>query len=211
MFFHVRSQLSRSHLARILFLNSEKTKPSLIVDIGQTETVLLLAVIEDNKTIVQFVHVLLQKDYPLRIGFSNSYRTLIWANDKYVRPRSPWAKCGTLRPCEQRESTITLSKADQIISHAYPTLCSILSYFHFVGTLASSSLANMTVAGHVLFFHSLFLVKNCQIAFLKMFPRAYSLIWPLPHPKTDYQGLAIKVLNSSYQKPPLATLSNISS
>lgn len=153
MFFHVRSQLSRSHLARILFLNSEKTKPSLIVDIGQTETVLLLAVIEDNKTIVQFVHVLLQKDYPLRIGFSNSYRTLIWANDKYVRPRSPWAKCGTFRPCEQRESTITLSKADQIISRVYPTLCSILSYFHFVGTLASSSLANMTVAGHVLFFH----------------------------------------------------------
>lgn len=107
-----RFQLSRSHLAKILFLNSEKTKPSLIVDIGQTETVLLLAVIEDNKTIVQFTHVLLQKDYPLRRGFSDLHRTLIWAKDRYVGPRSPWTKCGTLRPCEQRECIITLSKAD---------------------------------------------------------------------------------------------------
>lgn len=106
-----RSQLSRSHLARILFLNSEKTKPSLI-DIGQTATVLLLAVTEDNKTIVQFVHALLEKDCLLRIGFSNIHRTLIWAKDRYVQPRSPCTKCGILRPCEQREGTITLSKAD---------------------------------------------------------------------------------------------------
>lgn len=53
---------------------------------------------------------------------------------------------------------------------------------------------------------ALFLAKDLQIAFLKLATKVYSLIGPLPPPETDHQGIAIKVLKSSNQKPPLTTL-----
>ena len=44
------------------------------------------------------------------------------------------------------------------------------------------------------------------MAFLKLATRVFPLICPLPHPETDYQGPATKVLKSSNQESPLAHL-----
>jgi hypothetical protein len=54
-----------------------------------------------------------------------------------------------------------------------------------------------------------FLKKKKKVTFLKLVPKFYSLIWPLLPPKADYQGLAIKVLKFSNQKPLLASLINM--
>lgn len=70
------------------------------------------------------------------------------------------------------------------------------------GTLARLSMANMALAGLTLLPHSLCLTK--PFAFLKPAIKVYILIWPFPPPGADYQGLAVKALKSSYQKPSLA-------
>lgn len=75
-------------------------------------------------------------------------------------------------------------------------------------TLAGLSIANMTLAGLDLP-RSLCPAKNCEIAFLKLTTKVYSLIWLPPTSEAEYQGLAIKVLKSSNPKPRVDTLINL--
>ena len=76
-------------------------------------------------------------------------------------------------------------------------------------TLAILILVATAQAGLALLPHSLCLAKNRQSPFLKLATKIYSFIWPLPPPEADFQGPAIKVLNTAIESCLLATLINM--